>query len=130
MKGPSSLGDRIDEIRRDLGLMEQAYEVSKRRIEGEDAEWNERKDMLLRKITELLTRYKIGDEPHKAVGIVAQASVMANELRMPEHWVEQYKEKQQLLHMAQADFDRMNTARSKAEEELENQSWRRKTEAV
>ena len=129
MKGPSSLGDRIDEIRRDLGLMEQAYEVSKRRIDGDDAEWNERKEMLLRKIAELLGRYKIGDEPHKAVGIVAQASMMADELRMPEHWVEKYEEKKQLLTMAQADLDRMAKA-EKDWAQAEQQPWRRKTAAV
>jgi len=124
MKGPVSLADRIDQIRLDLGLMEQAYEISKKRVAGEDEEWNARKEMLTRQINELLTRFKIGDEPHKAVAIVAQASILSNELRAPEHWVEQYKEKQQLLKMAQKDLDRMNEAETKAREEYENQPWR------
>jgi hypothetical protein len=126
MKGPSSLGDRIEEIRLDLSLMEQTYDIAKRRMSGEDEEWNERREMLIRQIAELLGKYKIGDEPHKAVGIVAQASVMANELRMPEHWVAQYMEKQQLLKMAQADLNRMEEARKEAEEESKSQSWRRR----
>jgi len=126
VKGPSSLGDRIEEIRRDLDLMEQAYDAAKKRIAGEDTEWNQRKEHLTRQVAELLGRFKIGDEPHKAVAIVAQASVMANELRMPEHWVSKYEEKKQLMMMAQADCDRMEAAQKKAEEELENQPWRRR----
>ncbi len=101
MRGPVSLGDRIDEIRAELDLMEDAYERAKKRVAGEDSEWNERKKSLIRQIAELLARYKIGDEPHKAVGIVAQASMMANELRAPEHWIGQYLEKRQLLMMLQ-----------------------------
>jgi len=121
----TSLADRIEEIQRDLSLMEQAYERSKLRVAGEDQEWNERKAMLTRKIAELLAKYKIGDEPHKAVGIVAQASMMANELQMPEHWVQKYEERKQLLTMAQRDHDRISAAEKKAKVAYENQPWRR-----
>ena len=120
-----SLSDRIEEIQRDLSMMEQAYERSKLRVAGKDQEWNERKAMLIRQIAELLSRYKIGDEPHKAVAIVAQASMMAAELRMPEHWVEQYEEKRQLLLMAQKDRDRIESSEQKAKASYENQPWRR-----
>lgn len=121
----TSLADRIEEIQRDLSMMEQAYERAKLRVAGEDQEWNERKAMLIRQIAELLAKYKIGDEPHKAVGIVAQASMMANELRMPEHWVAKYEEQKQLLTMAQKDRDRMEAAHEKARQAYENQSWRK-----
>lgn len=125
----TSLADRIEEIQRDLSMMEQTYERSRLRVAGEDQEWEERKSMLIRKIAELLSRYKIGDEPHKAVGIVAQASMMASELRMPEHWVAKYEEKRQLLLMAQKDRDRINEVRTKAREAYENQPWGRTAES-
>lgn len=125
MKGPVSLADRIDRIRIDLDLMEQAFDKAEKRLAGEDEEWNQRKESLIRQICELLGKFKIGDEPHKAVAIVAQAAGMANELRMPEHWVSQYQEKRQLLKMAQADLDRMDAAQKEAEEMYENQPWRR-----
>jgi len=119
-----SLADRIEQIQRDLGMMEQTYERAKARVAGEDEEWNERKLMLTRQVAELLARFKIGDEPHKAVAIVAQASLLANELRMPEFWVSQYEDKKQLLTMAQKDRERLEESERKAREAYENQPWR------
>lgn len=121
----TSLADRIEEIQRDLSLMEQTYDRAKARVNGEDEEWEERKSMLTRQIAELLSRFKIGDEPHKAVAIVAQAAILSNELRMPEYWVAQYEDKAQLLKMAQKDRDRVEAAEQKARDALENEPWRR-----
>jgi hypothetical protein len=120
-----SLSDRIEEIQRDLSMMEEAYERAKARVAGEDREWNQRAEMLTRQIADLLAKFKIGDEPHKAVAIVAQASIMANELRMPNYWVTQYEEKRQLLKMAQKDRDRREAIAEKARTAYENQPWRR-----
>lgn len=125
MSGPTSLGDRLEDIRRDLDLMEVAFDQATKRVAGEDEEWNKRKEALVRRMCTLCSGFKIGDEPHKAVAIVAQASVMANELRMPEHWVEQYKEKEQLLRMAQSELDRISESEEHAKEAHENQPWRR-----
>jgi hypothetical protein len=130
MNGPASLDDRLDDFRRDLDLMEQAFDKAKKRLAGEDKEWEERKGSLIRQICTLLSGFKIGDEPHKAVAIVAQASIMANELRMPEYWVAQYKEKEQLMRMAQSEMDRVTAAEEKAKEAYENQPWRKRAAAL
>ena len=126
----TSLADRVDVLERELAALEPAYVRAKARVKGEDAEWETRKAGLIRQMSDLVSRFKIGDEPHKAVAIVAQASVLANELRMPEHWVAEYEDKKQLLRMAQQERERMEEVQRKAKEAYENQPWRRQAAAL
>jgi hypothetical protein len=120
----NTLADRIEKIQTEMAMLEPVYVKAKERVSGEDPEWEHKKAQLIRQMTDLLSRFKIGDEPHKAVAIVAQASILANELRMPEHWVAQYEEKKVLLRMAQDEWDRGEEAKKRAEELSRNQTWR------
>lgn len=124
------LEDRIDEIQRELGLMEEAYSRSKERLEGRDTEWETRKTNLIRQVCELVGQFKIGDEPHKAVAIVAQCAVMAAELRAPELWVTKYEERKAMLRMARQQQERQAELMEKARLAVENEPWMRRASGI
>lgn len=120
-----TLSDKVEELQQEMAMLEPVYERAKARVEGRDKEWNEKKPQLIRQIVDLLAKFTIGDEPHKAVAIVAQASILGNELRMPEHWVAVYEEKQKILKLAQRDRERIEASENAAREAASRQSWNR-----
>jgi len=122
-----SLEDRIDELQQEIGLMEDAYEQSKLRHNGQDPEWEARKKALTRQMCELIGQFKIGDDSTKAVAIVAQCAVMAAELRAPELWVTKYEERKEMLKIARGQSERQKEATDKARRAYEDQPWRAAT---
>lgn len=126
MNKNAPLEQQIDVFRQELGLLEPAYEISMKRESGEDREWETRKRVMIRRLCELVQKYKIGDEPHKAVAIVAEAGVLASELQSPARIIEQYKEKKQLISMLQSQIE----LREKAREQAESHEWNRRTAAL
>jgi hypothetical protein len=123
MEKVRSLQDRIDEMQRELGLMEAAYSKSKERVEGRDQEWEERRRALVRQMCELIGLFKIGDDATKAVAIVAQCAVMAAELRAPDLWVSKYEEKKAMLRTARAQQDAQERASENARRAYEESEW-------
>ena len=117
------LEDRIDEIQRELGLMEAAYTKSKERLQGRDPEWEERKKALIRQMCELIGQFKIGDDATKAVAIVAQCAVMAAELRAPELWVTKYEERKAMLTAARVQQEAHERTMAKARRAYEESQW-------
>lgn len=110
-----TLTDRIPDLQRELDLLEVPYTRALQREKGEDPEWEERKKSLIRQMCDLIIRFKIGDEPHKAVAICAQAQAMAAELRAPAAIVDQYEERKKVLTMAYAERERHDKAVAEAE---------------
>lgn len=112
---------RIEELQMELSLLEVPYAIAKRRESGEDEEWNVRKKVMTERVFSLVKQFKPGDEPHKAVALISQAALLAAELAAPAFQVQQYREKKQLLKMAQADAEaRKNEVSRFGEQTLEN----------
>jgi len=126
MKKIDSLAGRIEEIQRDLAILEEPYTIAVRRERGEDPEWETRRDMLISRICSAVVRYKPGDEPHKAVSLISQAGVLALELSAPANIVQQYLEKRRLLTMAQRDLETRDAAARAAEKTSEQMGGRRR----
>lgn len=118
-----SLDDRISEFERELSLMEQAYEESKRRASGADPSWERRKESLIRQMCELVGQFQIGDDSTKAVAIVAQCAVMAAELRAPELWITKYEERKEMLNLARSQQERETKASEAARRAYEQSPW-------
>lgn len=120
---PRPLEDRIDEIQRELELMEAAYSKSKDRVSGRDPEWEERRKALVRQMCELIGLFKIGDDATKAVAIVAQCAVMAAELRAPDLWVMKYEEKKAMLRVARSQQEHQKEVTEQARAAYESSPW-------
>jgi len=120
------LEDRIDEIQRELSLMEDAYSKSKDRMSGLDPEWEIRKSALIRQVCELVGQFKIGDDSTKAVAIVAQCAVMAAELRAPELWVNKYEERKAMLRLARDQQNRHEELIEEARRASEGHPWQKR----
>lgn len=121
MSSSFPIEQQLDLFRRELGLLEPAYEAAMQREKGEDQEWETRKRVMIRRLCELVQKYKIGDEPHKAVAIVAEAGVLAGELQAPARIIDQYREKKQQIAMLQHQAE----LREKAREAAESHEWNR-----
>jgi len=129
MKTSDSLADRIEELQRDLALLEAPYLAACRRASGEDPEWEVKKSVLIGRICSAVMRYKPGDEPHKAVSLISQAGVLAAELSAGDSIVQQYREKKQLLAMAQRDLEARRVAAEESEKTMSRMSGRRANNA-
>ena len=124
--------ERIHQLEIELSLLELPYGIAVRRQRGEDQDWEERKKALIRQLCELAKKYNIGDEPHKAVAICAQMSVLARELSAPETIVTEYEEKRQILNMAREQEERRQEAAENARiaAEQSRAKWGGRREAV
>jgi ElaB/YqjD/DUF883 family membrane-anchored ribosome-binding protein len=117
------LEDQLDKTRLELSLLEAPYESAMKRAKGEDKEWETRKASLIRRICDLLGKYKIGDEPHKAVGIVAEAGVLASELTAPERIISEYRETKAMVSMLSAQAEKVRELKEQARADVENHPW-------
>jgi hypothetical protein len=123
-KGPKRISDRIEEIQRELSMMEDLYEIAIRRLKGEDHEWNEKRKFIIDRIMRLLKTYKIGDTAEKCIGICAECSTLARELTGPENCVAQYKEAKQLLAAAQREAEARRNSEEAYNREMEKMGRR------
>jgi hypothetical protein len=120
------LEEQVDRLRRELSALEVPYDIAMKRERGEDKEWETRKRVMINRICNLVLKYKLGDEPHKAVAIVAEAGVLAAELIAPANVIEQYREKKEMLTMAVSQSEAMKQRFAEIEEARQNSTWMRR----
>jgi hypothetical protein len=106
--------------------MESAVEVAKKRLSGEDEEWNRRKDVMLESMCKLILQYKMEDPPHKAVAILSRMFTDAREIDAQKKLVQGFDEKRRRLHTLRAEEERRGQALREAKRmaDEERQKWR------
>ena len=92
------LEDRIEELQAELDLLSQIEETVRKRLAGEDEEWNAEKERMVDRMCSLITSFKIEDQPSKAVAIVGQLLADAEKMKSPKRWVVEIDNKRRLLH--------------------------------
>jgi hypothetical protein len=120
----NKLQGRIDELERDLSLLEPVYLRAKARLSGEDQEWAQRREIMIQAICTMITKFSIEDKPSKAVAILSQLVPRAEELTAPRKIVEDYERKTEMLRVHQQEEDRRKSAEEGARTALNQMSWR------
>ena len=87
----SNVRGSATELRHAVELMQPIYDKSKRRLDGEDAEWEERKKFLEKKMFALVKSFSDSDPSSKAVFILGQLVAIAQELDQPRMNVLQFE---------------------------------------
>jgi hypothetical protein len=121
----NKLEGRINDLERDLNLLEPVYLRAKARLLGEDQEWAQRREIMIQAICTMITKFSIEDKPSKAVPILSQLVPRAEELTAPRRIVEDYERKVEMLRIHQQEEDRRKRAEEGAKEALSQMSWRR-----
>lgn len=120
-----NIDSRIDELEKELSLMEEVYEIALRRVNGEDKDWERKRELLIDRMCRLIGQFKIEDQPSKAVAIVAQMMPWAAELTQQQRIVDDYVVKQRTLAALRGEQERRQDATEKARRAYEDQSWRK-----
>ena len=115
---------RIEELQRDLDIMEQIEEAARNRVAGLDEQWNKDKDHIIEKMFNLVTTVKPDDPSHKAVHVLGQLLADVEKLRAPKRICVELDTKRKLIHTLRDRQRRADDATAKAQEAYDNQSWR------
>ena len=115
---------RIEELQRDLDIMEQVEEAARNRVAGLDEEWNRDKEHIIEKMFNLVSSVKQEDPPHKAVHVLGQLLADVEKLRAPKRICAELDKNRKLIHTLRDRQRRADDASEKAQEAYDNQSWR------
>ena len=85
------IGSDPDVMWSQLETLRPIYDKSKKRVDGEDPDWEERKKFLIDKIAFLINSFQETDSSTKAVLIIGQAQALASEMRAPQMNVAQFE---------------------------------------
>lgn len=80
-----------DEIQERLEAVRHIYETAKKRVAGEDKEWNEKVTYLQRKMVGLVNTFKESDPPHVASYRLGMLQSITEELAAPRMIVLQFE---------------------------------------
>jgi glycogen debranching enzyme len=119
-----TIASEIEALELELNLMEPAVDTAKRRVSGEDEEWEKRKRTMLENMCSLVLQFKMEDPPHKAVAILSRMFVDAREIHQQHHLIQQFDEKRRRLHTLRAREESLRNATQEAERLRKQQSWR------
>jgi len=112
----SKLDTRIDELQRDLEILSTIEDTARKRLAGEDAEWERTKERSLEKMFGLIVAFKIEDVPSKAVAILGQLMADAERLRSPKRVVAELDNKRKMLHTLRDQARRRENSSQRAQE--------------
>jgi hypothetical protein len=115
---------RIEELQRDLDIMEQIEEAARNRVAGIDEDWNRDRDHIIEKMFNLVSIVKPDDPPHKAVHVLGQLLADVEKLRAPKRICVELDSKRKLIHTLRDRQRGADDASAKAQEAYDNQSWR------
>ena len=115
---------RVEELQRDLDIMEQIEETARNRVAGLDEQWNRDKEHIIEKMFNLVSSIKPDDPPHKAVHVVGQLLADVEKLRAPKRICAELDSKRKLIHTLRDRQRSADAASAKAQEAYDNQSWR------
>lgn len=108
------LPNRVEELERELALLEPVYDRAKMRVSGEDEEWAFWRDQTVTKMAVLIKQFNIEDAPSKAVAIIAQMLPWAAELTQSQKIVDDYEHKKKTLSHLRAETSRRTEAETKS----------------
>ena len=115
---------RIEELQRDLDIMEQIEEAARNRVAGLDEQWNKDKDHIIEKMFTLVSSVKPDDPSHKAVHVLGQLLADVEKLRAPKRICLELDKNRKLIHTLRDRQRSADAASAKAQEAYDNQSWR------
>lgn len=121
----AKLEGRLEQLEMEVELLAPVAEIAQRRLEGTDVDWIIHKEKMIEKMLELIQKFKIDDQPSKAVAIIAQLLAPAAELTAPRRIVDDYEGKVRSLSSLRQERNRIVEATDEARRESERQSWRR-----
>lgn len=110
---------RIEQLEQEIALMEGVEDTARKRLSGQDPEWNSERDRMMERMCGLITAFKIEDPPHKAVNILGQLLADAHKLQAPRKIVDDIDNKRKMLHALLAERERLEMERRLAQEDFD-----------
>jgi hypothetical protein len=120
--------DEIARLEIEIDLMEDVAETARRRVDGEDEEWEAHRRKVLDSMCRMVLEFKIEDQPSKAVAILGRLFNDAREITAQQQIVDQFDKKKKTLHHLLAERERQSEAQERSRELYDRQSWRRATD--
>lgn len=118
------LGNRVEELQKELQLLEPVAERARLRSEGLDEEWNLWKIRIIDKICREILKAKVDDPPEKAVAILNRLHSDCSELAAPQRIIAEYNDKKQRLLLLKQEHRGYLNSVEKARKAYEDLAWK------
>ena len=118
------LGSRVEELQKEIALLEPVAERARIRVEGLDEEWLAWKSRTIEKICREILRVKIDDPPEKAVAILNRLHSDCAEMAAPERILADYEEKKRRLLLLKQEYRSYLNSVEKAKAAYEDLAWK------
>jgi hypothetical protein len=122
------IDNEIELLEREIDLLEDVADTARRRLSGEDEEWNKRQRKTYLSMCKLIMEFKIEDPPHKAVSILGRLFTDAREVSAQPKIVAEFDKKKKTLHALMGERERIEKSRKSARESEQQQTWRNATD--
>jgi hypothetical protein len=120
----SRLGNRVQELEKELRLLEPVVERARLRARGLDEEWNEWKERTIVKICKEILKVKTDDPPSKAVAIINRLHSDCAEIEAPDRLIADYDQKKSTLLLIRQEYKSYLTSVEKAQKAYEDLAWK------